>query len=85
MCELAPLSTMVHASLDLHPLNRMTLSSPNIISEMLEAKPRTSSALSGLLKVDKISAPVDLANLSIPSKSACSMTRTPLSANNYSG
>jgi len=38
-----------------------------------------------LLNVDKISAPVDLANLSIPSKSACSITKIPLSANNYSG
>jgi hypothetical protein len=76
---------MVHASLDLHPLNLINLSSPMINSSILSHKPRTYSDLSGASKVETISDPVTAASLSIPSKSACSITMTPLSANNYSG
>jgi hypothetical protein len=76
---------MVQASLDLHPWNLINLSSPIITSSILSHNPRTYSDLSGASKVETISDPVTAASLSIPSKSACSMTIIPLSANNYSG
>jgi len=63
----------------------INLSSPIIISSILAQNPNISSLLSGASKVERISAPNDNANLSTPSKSACSITVTPLSANNYSG
>lgn len=75
----------MHDLLDLQPLNFMNLSSPIITSSMDSAKPIIYSALWGWSKVDIISAPVATAKRSIPSKSACSITIMPLSANNYSG
>ena len=56
-----------------------------MISSIKSHFPKTLSDLSGLLNVDKISAPVAALSLSIPSKSACSITKIPFSANNYSG
>ena len=85
ICEDAPLKIIVHASFLLHPENFMTLSSPIIISSIKSQWPSTYGPLSGASKVDNISAPVAAAILSIPSKSACSMTVIFWSANNYSG
>lgn len=56
-----------------------------MISFIFTQNPSFSLAFSGLSNVDKISAPKDLLNLSTPSKSACSITVTPFSTNNYSG
>ena len=74
ICDDAPLKIIVHASFLLHPENLITLSSPIIISSIKSQWPRTYSLLSGASNVDKISAPVAAAILSIPSKSACSIT-----------
>jgi len=82
---LDPLKTIVHASFLLQPENLITLSSPIKISSIESHVPRTSSLLSGLSKVDTISAPRAAEILYIPSKSACSITMIPFSTSNCSG
>ena len=77
MCELEPLRTIVQASFRLHPENLITLSYPIKIYSIESQVPNTSSDLSGLSKVETISAPKAAEILSIPSKSACSMTKIP--------
>lgn len=75
----------MQASFLLQPENLMTLSYPIRIYSMESQVPSTSSALSGLSKVDTISAPSAADILSIPSKSACSMTMIPFSTRSCSG
>jgi len=78
-----PLNIILHASFLAHPENLIILSSPIIISEMLAHYPRVAGF--GASKVERISAPRTAESLSIPSKSACSITITPASARSCSG
>ena len=80
-----PLKTIEQAWPYLQPENLINLLSPIIISSILATYPKTSSALSGVSNVDKISDPKDRDSLSTPSKSACSITVTPFSAKSCSG
>mmetsp|Transcript_7021 Transcript_7021/g.7135 ORF Transcript_7021/g.7135 Transcript_7021/m.7135 type:complete len:222 (-) Transcript_7021:141-806(-) len=81
--EEAPRRMIEQACPLLQPENLINLSSPTMISSIREHSPRVDR--SGRSNVLVISPPVTAANLSIPSKSACSILTTPASVNICSG
>lgn len=85
ICWLEPLRTIVQASFLLQPENLITLSSPIRISSIESQVPKISSLRSGLSKVERIYAPKAAEILYIPSKSACYITKIPLSTKSCSG